>query len=195
MLRTKLNLGCGSNKIKGYINIDVDKALRPDLALDFAVSQLPYKDKTMTEIVMFHTIEHIQKRRHAFIFSECARVLKTGGKFYLSYPNFWKCAQLWHDNKQGAREFWEKTIFGRQDFPSDFHVCAMAEDELTESLLAVGFDKIRHAAEDHPNEYNSITSCVKVGKGRVSYEKVLERDIKGMRVTHGTDRHPQVHFS
>src|ERR1700685_3625005 len=90
--KIRLNLGCGSQVIAGYIGIDCEKSAKPDVLLDFTKVPLPYKDCSVEEIVMFHTIEHIPKKFHRFIFQECFRVLKKGGQFLLSYPDFWICA-------------------------------------------------------------------------------------------------------
>lgn len=181
-MSTKLNLGCGSEKLPGYINVDIDKNLKPDLVLDFSKYKLPYKDKTVNEVVIFHTIEHIQKRLHKPILGECSRVLKKGGKIYLSYPNFWECAQRWYENKNGHREFWEQTLYGRQAFPSDFHVCAVDPDELKGYLLALGFDGVAHYSEDAPNHYNTITVGTKSNDGYLQYEDVLNKFLKSVRV-------------
>ena len=59
----KLNLGSGSNKIDGFINIDLNPDNKPDLVANI-LEPLPYNDGSIDEIVLFHTIEHIQKRLH-----------------------------------------------------------------------------------------------------------------------------------
>lgn len=178
----RLNLGCGANKIKGYVNIDTEPSVKPDLVVDFTKQRLPYKNGTVDEIIFFHTIEHIRKIFHNVIISECSRVLKLGGKILISYPNFWECAKRWKDNEMGRRDFWEATIYGRQLFPSDYHVSAIDPDELKLSLIQWGFDEIYHAPEDPPNEFNSVTVGIKLKKPYTNYVDLLKHDVDSMEV-------------
>jgi predicted SAM-dependent methyltransferase len=178
----KLNFGCGINKLEGYVNVDVEPSVKPDLIFDFTKQKLPYKTNTVDEIVLFHTIEHIQKKLHTPILSEFSRVLKIGAKLYISYPNFWECAQRWHDNKHGKRQFWEATLYGRQLFPSDYHICAIDSLELQQVMMSFGFGLIKHFPENHPNEFNTITVGVKVYNGYDKYEDLLAVDIEQTKI-------------
>src|SRR5215475_13666801 len=154
----KLNVGCGSNKIKGYINIDSLKQNKPDLVLDIVRDQFPYKKESVSEILFFHCIEHIQKKYHRKILLEFNRILKLDGKLLISFPEFWYCAKLWKENANGMREFWEATLYGRQLYPGDFHVCAMSTDELTELLYQCGFGDVESFQE--PDEvFNTVVTC------------------------------------
>lgn len=171
----KLNLGCGSEKIEGYVNIDCEETCKPDLVHNFTAAPLPYEDGSVGEIVMFHTVEHIRKVEHGFIFQECARVLKLHGSLLVSYPNFLICADYYRINYKGQREFWEKTIFGRQLYPSDYHVCAIIPSELELLLGQLGFDQLKSVPEAQEQQ-NWITSARR-GSGRqtVNYPSEVER--------------------
>ena len=173
----RLNLGCGSNKIEGCINIDIEKSCKPDLVHDFTKNALPYDDKSVEEVYLFHTIEHISKRYHNAMFDEIFRVLRIGGKFYISYPEFTKCVSNWLENKYGKREFWEATIYGRQLYPSDFHVCILDPSGLAMRLEASGFMDIMHKPE--PLEpYNTITVCTRGVHPYVKYEQLIADNSK-----------------
>ncbi len=167
----KLNLGCGSNKIKGFINVDKEPTCKPDLLCDFVKDKLPYKDHTIDEVVMFHTIEHISKRQHAHILNEIWRVLKPGGFITFSYPEFEACVENWRVNHLGRKEFWEATIYGRQFYSSDFHVCIMHTPDFISFLEFQGFTSIRVVPEpDEP--WNSILWCAK-GEKPPTYEDLM----------------------
>lgn len=170
----KLNLGCGSNKIPGCVNIDAEKSCKPDLVLDFVRNPLPYQDNTVKEIFFFHTIEHIRKRFHRLIFNEMHRVLIPAGQLYVSYPNFEKCVKNWLDNKQGRREFWEATVYGLQRYKSDYHVCAMVPQELEQLLREVGFNNL-HSVPELNEEYNYITLAYKCQPYK-QYEEMIAKD-------------------
>lgn len=180
--QVKLNLGCGSNKINGYINIDSASQCKPDLILDFRCHALPYKKNSVDEVLLFHTIEHIEKRLHPKIFLEISRVLKSGCKLYVSYPNFWECAKNWRLNINGQRKFWEATLYGRQLYKGDYHVCIMNPDELASLLYECGFKNVISFPESR-QEFNTITIAEKSHNGAMpSYESTIVQDMKNMKV-------------
>lgn len=174
----KLNLGCGANKIKGYVNIDVEDSVKPDLKHDFTKAPLPYEDGTVDEVIMFHTIEHISKRFHNAILGEVWRVLKKGAKFYCSFPEFIKCVENWKTNAGGAREFWEATIYGRQDYPSDYHVCIMDSAHFKILLESHSFEEVGICAEP-TQPFNSVVYCIK-GEKLPTYEQLIKRDMEAL---------------
>jgi len=55
----KLNLGCGNDKKKGYINMDFSPIVKPDKVWNFEKTPLPFKDNSIEEILAFHVLEHI----------------------------------------------------------------------------------------------------------------------------------------
>jgi predicted SAM-dependent methyltransferase len=175
-----LNLGCGSNKIPGCVNIDAEASVNPDRIINFIAGKLPYKAGTVDEVYLFHTIEHISKKFHLKVFAEVYKALKEGGKFYLAYPEFSRCYHNWEKNYQGKREFWEATMFGRQLYPTDFHVCAMDSVEVSKVLESVGFDTINYRPEPKPEQHNTIMVAVKDGVPNISYEEVIKNHQKSI---------------
>jgi len=172
----KLNLGCGSEKIPGYINIDVEKKCKPDLVHDFIKKPLPYKSGSVSEVLLFHTIEHIQRRYHRIILAQIWIILKPKGFFLISFPEFKKCFENWNKNKAGQKQFWEATMFGRQAYPSDHHVVPMDSTDFTQTLLEMGFENITVVPEEEPNEFNTVISCTK-GTPYKSYEQLVHEDL------------------
>lgn len=57
----RLNLGCGFNKLEGYVNCDSDSAVKPDKILDLS-KKLPFKTSSVDEIFTSHTLEHIPQQ-------------------------------------------------------------------------------------------------------------------------------------
>ena len=74
-LKIKLNLGCGYDIKKGYLNYDRDVDLE---------KKLPFKSNSTKVIVLKSVLEHINNREQ--LISECYRVLKMGGLFYVRVP-------------------------------------------------------------------------------------------------------------
>ena len=85
----KLHLGCGTNKLAGWINIDSVKGCGPDLVHDIT-QPLPYDDLTIDEILAEDLLEHFDKYMRYVVFGEWARVLKLGGRITVQVPNFKK---------------------------------------------------------------------------------------------------------
>ncbi len=177
---TRLNLGCGHNKMDGYINIDVEPKVNPDLVHDFTAAPLPFEDESVDEIVMFHTIEHIQKRLHVLILSEMWRVMKPDAPVMISFPEFTKCVDNWKRNKGGQKIFWEATIFGRQLFPSDYHVCIMDSHDLIVMMKDMGFKDV--IARSEPIEtHNSFIVATK-GTRLKTHDEAIKQYLEEIRV-------------
>ena len=85
----KLHLGCGTNKLPGWVNIDSVKACRPDLVHDIT-TPLPYADQSADEILAEDLLEHFDKYIRFVVFGEWVRVLKVGGTVTVQVPNFKK---------------------------------------------------------------------------------------------------------
>jgi predicted SAM-dependent methyltransferase len=174
----KLNLGCGKNKLPDYINIDVEKSVEPDLVCNFAIEKLPYEDNTIEKVCFFHTIEHIPEKFHYEMFEEIHRVLIPEGELIMSYPEFTKCALNYINNHLGQKDFWRATIYGRQLYPSDFHVTLMDTPDFIESLKEWGFKVVIATTEPPPEDYNTVLKVIKVGE-MATYEDIIREEVYG----------------
>lgn len=56
--KLKLHLGCGQNKIKGWINCDVSSEIDPDKIIDLE-KKLPFERDSIEEVLAEHVLEHI----------------------------------------------------------------------------------------------------------------------------------------
>ncbi len=85
----KLNLGCGYNKLDGYINVDIDKKCKPDVITDLE-KKLPFKDSSVDEIIMFHVLEHLGQDTKTYlnIWKEFYRILKDQGVIKITVPHY-----------------------------------------------------------------------------------------------------------
>jgi hypothetical protein len=120
------------------------------------------------------------------LFTELYRVLKPGAAIIISYPEWSKCANNWLTNKQGKREFWEKTLYGRQLYPSDYHVSIMDSELFKEFLAEQGFGVdqiIPEPREDH----NTIMHCFK-GKKYINYEQLVYEDMKRVKLDQSSNK-------
>ncbi len=115
---TKLHLGCGTNKLSGWINIDSIKGCSPDLVHDIT-QPLPYDDLTVDEILAEDLLEHFDKYMRFVVFGEWARVLKPGGKITMQVPNFKKI--IFRYFKFGYNNFVD-FIFGENILRSEVYI-------------------------------------------------------------------------
>jgi hypothetical protein len=83
----KLNLGCGTNKVPGYVN--VDRAHGPDVVHDLEVFPWPWPDSSIKEIRAHHVLEHLGRTPEAFIsvMKEMHRVCRNGAKVEIVVPH------------------------------------------------------------------------------------------------------------
>lgn len=84
----KLNLGCGYNKVEGYINVDSDPLCEPDQVVDLETT-LPWSDNSVDEIVLNHVLEHLGQDTKTYLrmWQEFYRVLKDGALILISVPH------------------------------------------------------------------------------------------------------------
>ena len=83
----RLNLGCGSNKLEGFVN--VDKFGAPDLQCDLEQFPWPWADGAVHEVVMNHVLEHLGAASDVFIgiVKELYRVCAPGAQIRIAVPH------------------------------------------------------------------------------------------------------------
>jgi len=81
-----LNIGSGGHPLPGFVNIDANRARRPDMWLDVRQG-LPFQSGTVDRIYTCHVLEHFYADELTAVLSECARVLKPGGGMRILVPS------------------------------------------------------------------------------------------------------------
>ena len=81
----KLNLGCGWNKLDGFVNIDISKEVKPDIVLDIERG-LPFRSDSIAYIYSSHCLEHVKPCNWQFVLDEIMRVAKDGCILELELP-------------------------------------------------------------------------------------------------------------
>lgn len=84
----KIDLGCGSNKMPGFIGVDYRKVAGVDVVQDLEEFPWVLPSECATLIVCGHVVEHINPAKFGFIkfMDECWRILKYGGQMMISTP-------------------------------------------------------------------------------------------------------------
>jgi predicted SAM-dependent methyltransferase len=74
----KLNLGSGRRKLDGFVNVDKNPSMSPDLVHDVEVG-LPFQDNVFDEVRAHDFLEHIHPDKVIFVMEEIWRVLRPNG--------------------------------------------------------------------------------------------------------------------
>lgn len=85
-MNKKLNLGCGTDIKKGWINLDSAALEGVDVVHDINVLPLPFVDNSFGEILCQDIIEHIAE--YTLLLKELHRVLAPGGFLHIRVPHF-----------------------------------------------------------------------------------------------------------
>ena len=82
----KLNLGCGKDILKGYINLDIAKLPGVDIVCDIEKEKLPFEDNSINNVYTNNVLEHIKNLE--FVMEEIHRILKPNGKVQIIVPHY-----------------------------------------------------------------------------------------------------------
>lgn len=82
----KVQLGCGEHRFDGWVNIDINPAVNPDIRLDLRAG-FPAPAESVAFIFSEHVFEHLtlDDGRRAFI--ECYSALEPGGVMRIAMPD------------------------------------------------------------------------------------------------------------
>ncbi len=110
-----LNLGCGRNYKKGFVNIDLDERLNVDLRIDLT-RVWPFESQAVNFIYSEHFIEHLDWFDGRKLLENCWYSLINGGTIRLVLPDFQK---IFHAYVNNDREFFMPYFenLNNADFP------------------------------------------------------------------------------
>jgi len=145
----KANFGCGFDKRQGYLNIDVRRNVKPELIYDLEWGYLPFKDSCMDEILLKDVLEHISFNRVEKVLSECKRILKPNGRLYIQCPDLEAIAKKYilNPNRNGDFKVLSFFLYGKQDYPENYHKSGFIIKALQTLLLKLNF-KIEEIGND-----------------------------------------------
>ena len=138
-MRIQLNIGCGENILPGYVNLDRDsieeiKKRYPQRRFpedthiyNYNVFDLPYEDGSVDLVKADSFLEHLSFIEESKFFFEIQRILKVGGVFEFSVPDFEKVVTMWLKASDEWKDFYrndEEAIrinhwFGQYTYTTD----------------------------------------------------------------------------
>ncbi len=104
-----LDLGCGDQFIRPSLEkrkVNYDSLEYDDV--DFETDKFPFKNNCFDVVISLAVIEHISNLDNYL--NETLRVLKPGGIFYLSTPNFKYCYKTFYDDPTHVKPFTENSL-------------------------------------------------------------------------------------
>lgn len=152
--KTYVDIGCGNNISKDFINIDYLWMPGIDICMDIVNHRLPVKNDSVQGIFTEHCLEHLPYERIQHVLQECYRILKPGGTLRIVVPDGELYLDLYHDNHAGCKEvklpFQEgyKTPMERINglFRNHGHLFIYDFETMKINLEIVGFREIKKVA-------------------------------------------------
>src|SRR5208283_2288415 len=141
----KLNLGCGDQKLEGYINCDLHQE---DADMKFDASKLPFDDNSVDEIAAYHLIEHFNFRQAFDVLREWRRVLKPGGKIILETPDFYNSCKIFVESNDQTKVLLYNHFFAWAWLPGQIHYFLYTEQQLAGTLRECGFENMMRVSPD-----------------------------------------------
>jgi hypothetical protein len=94
----KLNMGCGYNPVKGFINVDCSEHVEADQIVDLQTVPWPWEDDEFQHILAKDILEHLGNEKHSFIdiIQEMYRVSENGAVWEVQFPHH-RCDHAWDD--------------------------------------------------------------------------------------------------
>lgn len=175
----RLNIGCGGRPLLDYLNVDMDdlESLRkrypeqvfPDgiRLVNHDIFALPYADGTVDEVRADGLLEHLAFVDEPRFLFEVKRILKPGGTFRFSVPDFEQVCKDWLAAKDDWKDFYRMdpeaiatrhwfgtnsygyenrwgyitaTIYGSQHGEGQFHKNCYSEGKIRKMCDRLGFD-------------------------------------------------------
>jgi predicted SAM-dependent methyltransferase len=158
----KLNIGCGSNVVRDWINIDLTG---PPGVLEWDCRRgMPFDDGSVDIIFAEHLFEHFSPVAASKFLLECRRCLRIGGVIRIIVPDAGKYLLLykhgWDDivpirpliEENGKyRDYWLGNVYRtKMEFINEVfrqgseHKYAYDAETLIQKMLEAGFTDVRH---------------------------------------------------
>ena len=138
----KINIG-GETKKEGWVNLNVQN--KPNVDIIGNINDLSqFKDESIEEIYASHIIEHVDQKTINNTFNGIFRILKKGGKFYVSVPDMDVLCHFFVSPLATKKvKFHIMTmIFGGQIDNFDYHYFGWNYEFMNDYLTFAGFSKV-----------------------------------------------------
>ena len=157
----RIELGGGESPKDGYFNMDARYG-------DDMTETWPFEDNSIEEVYSQEFLEHIKDTE--FILREAYRVLKPGGKFEFSCPDFEGIVKQIFTASPKEVEYMKRGVLGDGTHEFDFHRNILWYEQIKKLMEDVGFVDVKriplaggydHLLEDFSDTFiQSVKLCV-----------------------------------
>jgi predicted SAM-dependent methyltransferase len=160
----RINLGSGTDRRSGYINID---AFTPEADVRSDLCGLGLRADAIDEVYCSHVLEHLAEPQVLTALGEMRRVLKIDeGRVVILVPDFTWCLENWMNLPESQRWGWAiDTIFGNQNHEGEYHRTGFTHDRIRDLLRKTGFEAIETGSV-FTHGMQSIKAVAKPGRLR-----------------------------
>jgi predicted SAM-dependent methyltransferase len=102
-----VNVGCGKEPFKGWINLDLDPESRADILWD-VTDGLAFASDSCAFIYCEHFLEHVPVEDGVRFLVECRRSLQKGGVLRIGMPSAQEIVRHYHENDWAHQPWLEK---------------------------------------------------------------------------------------
>lgn len=81
-----VHLGCGPIRLDGWVNVDIDRSVKPDIRLDLRLG-FPAPPESISFLYSEHVLEHFTLNDGCQLLADCRRSLRSGGVFRAAMPD------------------------------------------------------------------------------------------------------------
>jgi len=135
----KLNIGCGLEYKKGYVNIDAFNSSIADQIM--SALDLEFDDDSFTRVECVQVLEHLGAAKSIYALAEVYRVLKRDGIFVIETPDLLNSFKIFLKGNEEQRKLVMNWIYGL-DMPGMSHKYGFPEELLERMLQETGFADI-----------------------------------------------------
>lgn len=136
----KLHLGCGRKKLEGFINIDIRETSAVDVVSN--VATLDGVEPSSTSVIYAsHVLEHFGRSEYRRVLKRWFEVLEPGGLLRVSVPDFDAVVRRYSETRNLEEVL--GLLYGRQNYPENYHNCIWDYTKMHLDLNAAGFVNVR----------------------------------------------------
>lgn len=136
----RLNLGGRNRPIPGFKLVDLYEGPEVDVKTDCSDLRM-FENGSVSEIYASHILEHWPHVKTLDVLKEWRRVLKRGGKAYISVPDFDAAIRVY--TKVGFCEYVRNLLYGDQGYALAFHYTCFTFPVLAALLVKAGFEDVK----------------------------------------------------
>ena len=162
----KLQIGAGSNGLKGWLNTTLYPFDEGMVFMDGTVT-FPFPDNSLDYVFSEHVIEHVKFEHGMFMLKESFRTLKSGGRIRIATPDLAKIIAIYTNPNGNAQQLYIKWIMDtfrphigeynpahviNQSFHGWEHVFIYDKPTLKKAFEDAGFVDVKQYKPNHSDD-------------------------------------------